>query len=619
MVSPRPGPATQKASTSCTLFLALLITSAVVPTFASAAAGRHARRARVLLADGSTAAAARKLAVQHDCTACPLTRQPVCSESGLELQNACLARCQGIIATEERCHGRSSINARVSGTAAQRRRQQGSAAIVDDAATRLTESEFSVGKSSMQRFRGEGFVMIAVRPPSDFGSGAKPAVSDRRFMQEGSAFNPLPTPLLTVSPPGLANRGVPDNAADPSEVTEYRITSDGQAFAKKLTGAEMAAYRSQRGRTSAGSDASRGAASEGSTPAAAPAAAPAKRRELEAVATVATQHAASHQEDREVDHQQVQEEESEYAAGINDVYVEEEVYDDGAEGEGENDAQEARAAGLQERRRQLSWVIPSRDDRIEETTDVYPGRASGRFTYRNPLDGLFYWCSGTLISNNAVLLAAHCVVNVVRSPVLWMDTFSFAPGARSGINPYGTATVKFVQYTSLYTNSTPGNDLAVAILNTQPGDLTGWLGYGYDCLAQVLQVNTSGFPSDKITGTRWRTNCTTDNVNPCNLNATTGLINRCDIMGGQSGAAIFSSSSTGPRARFVVAYEAKNITTQWNGAAVINQNTFSFIDNLVKLYKVNSPPPPPPRPPPPPAVKKGRRSLRQSLRALLRR
>lgn len=60
------------------------------------------------------------------------------------------------------------------------------------------------------------------------------------------------------------------------------------------------------------------------------------------------------------------------------------------------------------------------------------------------VDGLFYWCSGTLISNNAVLLAAHCVVNVVRSPVLWMDTFSFAPGARSGINPYGTATVKFV-------------------------------------------------------------------------------------------------------------------------------------------------------------------------------
>lgn len=56
--------------------------------------------------------------------------------------------------------------------------------------------------------------------------------------------------------------------------------------------------------------------------------------------------------------------------------------------------------------------------------------------------------------------------------------------------------VRAQQYTSLYTNSTPGNDLAVAILNTQPGDLTGWLGYGYDCLAQVLQVNTSGFPSE---------------------------------------------------------------------------------------------------------------------------
>lgn len=185
-----------RAATTCTARHAAMRTCVRPPTrsyrlYMSFAAApvlthrRHARRARVLLADGSTAAAARKLAVQHDCTACPLTRQPVCSESGLELQNACLARCQGIIATEERCHGRSSINARVSGTAAQRRRQQGSAAIVDDAATRLTESEFSVGKSSMQRFRGEGFVMIAVRPPSDFGSGAKPAVSDRRFMQEG--------------------------------------------------------------------------------------------------------------------------------------------------------------------------------------------------------------------------------------------------------------------------------------------------------------------------------------------------------------------------------------------------------------------------------------------------
>ncbi|KAG2441848.1 hypothetical protein HXX76_003456 [Chlamydomonas incerta] len=613
MASPQPGP-----SLVCTLFLTILIASTAVSAVASAAAGAHARQARALLVDGTltaSPAAAPQQAALPACSSCPLTRQPVCTKSGLQLQNACLARCQGIAASEVLCRGLSSSAAPAPGAATQRRRQhsEGDAAVADNAAARAMEVDSSVDMVSMRRFRAEGFVMVAARPPAEFTAAGQAAGTVRRSMQGGSAFNPLPTPLLQVSPPGLANRDIPANAATPDVITEYRITPDGQAFARKFTDDDMASYRSQRGRNSAaGSDANRGAASEGSTPAAAPAAAPAKRRELEVVATAAAQHAVPRHEDGEVEEL---EEESEHSPDMNDVYVEDESYGDGEEAaaEVEDAAVDVRAAALQERRRRLSYVIPSRDDRAEETTDVYPGRASGRFTYRNPSNNLYYWCSGTLISNNAVLLAAHCVVDVKRSPILWMDTFSFAPGARSGINPYGTATVKFVQYSSLYTNSTPGNDLAVAILNTQPGDLTGWLSYGYDCIAQVLQVNTSGFPSDKVTGTRWRANCTTDNVNPCNLNATTGLVNRCDIVGGQSGAAIFSSSSsTGPRARFVVAYEATNSTAQWNGAAVINQNTFPFIDNLVKTYKVNSPPPPPPRPPPPPSSKKGRRLLRQS-------
>ncbi|KAG2428379.1 hypothetical protein HYH02_014395 [Chlamydomonas schloesseri] len=508
----------------------------------------------------------------------------------------------------------------------------------------------------MRRFRDEGFLMVAARPPVELASAAQAAGGNRRSMQD-SASNPMPAPLLQV-PPGLANSPAPP---DPAEITEYRITPSGQVFARPLTPADMAIYNSQRSRSSAASDSGPGITpnAQPSTPDGLPESvsvprpsekrempspAPSERRELQNVATVAAEHAVPRLEDGE---EQLEEE---YSIDVNDVYVDDDSYGDGEADGAEREAEQkdwheesavdAKTSGLQKRRR-LSYVIPVLDDRLEETTDVYPGRASGRFNYRNPVDGRMYFCSGTLISNNAVLLAAHCVVDVTRSPVVWMDTFSFAPGARSGVAPFGTATVKFVSYTSLYTSSTPGNDLAVAILNTQPGDLTGWLSYGYDCLPTSYQVNTTGYPSDKIFSTRWRANCTTPAVNPCTVNVAAGLAPiECDTMAGQSGSAVFSNSAGGPRARFIVAYEARNATTQWNGAAVINQNTFPFIDNLVKTYRVFSPPPPPPspspppsppprprpppspppRPPPPPTtVKGGRRSLRQSLQKLLRR
>lgn len=190
-----------------------------------------------------------------------------------------------------------------------------------------------------------------------------------------------------------------------------------------LTPGAMATYRMQRGRSSAAGDPGRGsspdalpsmasAASSGrrqllesvsvprpseerevSSPAPSPKAsekrevpslAPSERRELEDVATVAQEHAVPRREDGE-------EQLEEYSTDVNDMYVDDDSYGDG-EAEGakaeqkdrhEESAVDAKTSGLQKRRR-LSYIIPSLDDRQEETADVYPGRTSGRFNYRNP-------------------------------------------------------------------------------------------------------------------------------------------------------------------------------------------------------------------------------------------
>ncbi len=150
----------------------------------------------------------------------------------------------------------------------------------------------------------------------------------------------------------------------------------------------MASYRAQRSRNSAASPSNRGSASDKlSSPADSPkpseerkvpSAAPSKRRELEDVATVAAQHAVPRHEEKQL------EEQEEYSTDVNDVYVENDSYvADEAEG-ADADGNPRSGAGLPERRRRLSYIIPSRDDRLEETTDVYPGRATGRFNYRNP-------------------------------------------------------------------------------------------------------------------------------------------------------------------------------------------------------------------------------------------
>ena len=40
------------------------------------------------------------------------------------------------------------------------------------------------------------------------------------------------------------------------------------------------------------------------------------------------------------------------------------------------------------------------------------------------------------------------------------------------------------------------------------GNTTGWMGYGYNTADSSINLNVSGYPADKPSGTQWRSYCT---------------------------------------------------------------------------------------------------------------
>jgi V8-like Glu-specific endopeptidase len=180
------------------------------------------------------------------------------------------------------------------------------------------------------------------------------------------------------------------------------------------------------------------------------------------------------------------------------------------------------------------------DDRVYiGDTTRYPFRTVG--LVESSYASGTYWCSGTLVGKQYVLTAAHCLFDV--NTLSWPSTVSFYPGRNGNFAPYGYYWARewhvpsgFVDAPGRgYTRTRERYDLGVMKLYQQPGVSVGWLGFGYNDNLPDFDANIVGYPSDKPSGTMWRSSCS---VNPAS-GAPYFFNTTCDTYPGSSGSATY--------------------------------------------------------------------------------
>ena len=197
-------------------------------------------------------------------------------------------------------------------------------------------------------------------------------------------------------------------------------------------------------------------------------------------------------------------------------------------------------------------VIDDDNRIVVNRTDVKPASAIAQIVFNvvDSQDGVVRLiaerCTGSLIANDLLLTAGHCVYKTE-----WHRDFAIYPGRNAGVRPVQPckavrlyALDGWLRFSSQ--KARRAYDVGAIRLDCDAGQALGWLGFETLSNATLAQLTDAQIPEDQrlitVQGYSMRT---IDEDDPCNFNTIEGRQYRSDgLVGGQGDRRIFYQNDT---------------------------------------------------------------------------